>query len=184
LGEGVLTVDRALDFVEFPNWQADYWVENLLFWIEPNHIYEKKSHKGGSMEDVKLTLTGLARYGGREGQLSFILHRLTGLGTLLFLTIHILDTATVYFFPSLYSHAIDIYRSTPFMIGEMFLVFSVIYHGVNGARIAIFDLFAPRFWEKRSSRPSAVWTLVVAIVLWLPTLYLMGRSLLVNNFGF
>ncbi|MEJ2709195.1 MAG: hypothetical protein P8074_16405 [Anaerolineales bacterium] len=136
------------------------------------------------MEDVKLTLTGLARYSGRGGQLSFILHRLTGLGTLLFLAIHILDTATVYFFPSLYSHAIDIYRSTPFMIGEIFLVFSVIYHGVNGARIAIFDLFAPSFWEKSSSRPSTVWTLVVAIILWLPAAYLMGRNLLIYNFGF
>ena len=36
-------------------------------------------------------------YRGREGHLSFIGHRLAGLGTLLFLTIHILDTSTVYF---------------------------------------------------------------------------------------
>lgn len=133
------------------------------------------------MEDVRLTLTGLARYAGREGQLSFILHRLTGLGTLLFLGIHILDTSTVYFFPNLYSHAIDIYRSTPFMLGEIVLVFSVIYHGVNGARIAISDLFAPRFWEIQSERQSAVWTLAIAIVLWLPAAFLMGRSLLINN---
>lgn len=135
------------------------------------------------MNNFKLTLTGLVRYAGREGQLSFILHRLTGLGTLLFLTIHILDTSTVYFFPNLYSHAIDIYRSTPFMIGEMFLVFSVIYHGVNGARIAIFDLFSPKLWSIPNERKTAAWTLAIAIVLWLPALYLMGRSLLVNNFG-
>jgi len=47
------------------------------------------------MQAVKLTLAGLVRYQGREGQISFILHRLTGLGTLLFLAIHILDTSTV-----------------------------------------------------------------------------------------
>jgi succinate dehydrogenase / fumarate reductase cytochrome b subunit len=135
------------------------------------------------MEDVRYTLTGLVRYSGRTGQLSFILHRLTGLGTLLFLTLHILDTATVYFFPSLYSHAIDLYRSTPFMIGEIILVFSVIYHGVNGARIAIFDLFAPEKWSTGTQQTSAIWTLVIAIILWLPALYLMGRSLLVHNFG-
>lgn len=92
------------------------------------------------MDKLKLILNGLTRYGG-EGQLSFLLHRLTGLGTLLFLTFHVLDTSTVYFFPSLYEEAIAIYRSTPFLIGEIFLVFSVIYHGVNGARIAIFDLY-------------------------------------------
>ena len=133
------------------------------------------------MDIVRLNVTGLARYRGQEGQLSFLLHRLTGLGTLLFLAIHILDTATVYFFPSLYSHAIDLYRSTPLMIGEIILVFSVIYHGVNGARIAIFDLFFPHMWEIRSGRKSALWTLAIAILLWLPAAYMMGRAILVHN---
>ena len=134
------------------------------------------------MDDVRFVLTGLARYSGREGQLSFILHRLTGLGTLLFLAVHILDTATVYFFPQLYSHAIDLYRSTPFMIGEIFLVFSLIYHGVNGARIAIFDLFAPRLWQRGIQRPSVIWVLVIAVLLWLPAAIWMGRNLIVFNF--
>jgi succinate dehydrogenase / fumarate reductase cytochrome b subunit len=135
------------------------------------------------MDSVKLTLTGLARYRGREGQFSFLLHRLTGLGTLLFLIIHILDTSTVYFFPSLYAHAIEIYRSTPMMIGEIILVFSVIYHGVNGARIAVFDLFFPHLWNIGTQRRTAVWTLAIAILLWLPAAFWMGRSLLVHNFG-
>ena len=135
------------------------------------------------MDTFKLNLTGLTRYNGREGQLSFILHRLSGLGTLLFLVVHILDTSTVYFFPSLYEHAIDLYRSTPFMLGEIGLVFLVIYHGVNGARIAIFDLFAPERWNIDTQRKSAKWTLGISILLWLPAAYIMGRSLLVNNFG-
>lgn len=135
------------------------------------------------MDSVKLNLTGLARYRGREGQFSFLLHRLTGLGTLLFLAIHILDTSTVYFFPSLYSHAIELYRSTPMMIGEIFLVFAVIYHGVNGARIAIFDLFFPNLWNAETQRSTAFWTLAIAILLWLPAAYWMGRSLAIHNFG-
>ncbi len=135
------------------------------------------------MDSLKLNLTGLTRYNGREGQLSFLLHRLSGLGTLLFLAVHILDTSTVYFFPSLYSHAIDLYRSTPFMLGEIVLVFLVIYHGVNGARIAIFDLFIPDRWNIQTQRKSAKWTLAISILLWLPAAYLMGRSMLVHNFG-
>ena len=135
------------------------------------------------MDTFKLNLTGLTRYNGREGQLSFILHRLSGLGTLLFLAVHILDTSTVYFFPSLYEHAIDLYRSTPFMLGEIGLVFLVIYHGVNGARIAIFDLFEPERWNIDTQRKSAKWTLGISILLWLPAAYIMGLSLLVNNFG-
>ena len=135
------------------------------------------------METIKLNLTGLIRYNGREGQISFILHRLSGLGTLLFLAVHILDTSTVYFFPSLYEHAIDIYRSTPFMLGEIGLVFLVIYHGVNGAKIAIFDLFVPDRWNIDTQRKSAKWTLGISILLWLPAAYIMGRSLLEHNFG-
>jgi succinate dehydrogenase / fumarate reductase cytochrome b subunit len=136
------------------------------------------------MDFVRLNVTGLATYRGREGQLSFILHRLTGLGTLLFLAIHILDTSTVYFFPSLYQHAIEIYRSTPMMLGEIILVFCLIYHGVNGARIALFDLFSPGKWIIPIQRRSVVLTLAISILLWLPAAFLMGRSLLVHNFGF
>ena len=135
------------------------------------------------MDSLRFNITSLARYRGRVGQFSFILHRLTGLGTLLFLILHILDTATVYFVPSLYEHAIALYRSTPLMIGEIFLVFSVIYHGVNGARIALFDLFYPEKWNINTQQKSAIWVLVIAIVLWLPAAYLMGSSLLVHNFG-
>jgi len=135
------------------------------------------------MSTVKLTLTGLAKYQGRTGQWSFILHRLTGLGTVLFLAIHILDTATVYFFPNLYSHAIGIYRLTPFMLGEVVLVFAVIYHGVNGARIALFDLVSPRLWNIPTQAQSFFWTLGISILLWLFPAFLMLRSLLVNNFG-
>ena len=135
------------------------------------------------MDTLKLNLTGLIRYNGREGQLSFILHRLSGLGTLLFLAVHILDTSTVYFFPSLYEHAIDLYRSTPFMLGEIGLVFLVIYHGMNGAKIAIFDLFVPDRWNIDTQRKSAKWTLGISILLWLPAAYIRGRSLLEHNFG-
>lgn len=134
------------------------------------------------MDSVRTTISGFLGYRYRTGQLSFVMHRLTGLGTLLFLSIHILDTATVYFFPGLYSHAIDIYRSTPMMIGEIILVFSVIYHGVNGVRIAIFDLFSPKGWRFESHNKTALATLAVSILLWLPAAFLMGRSLLMHNF--
>lgn len=123
-------------------------------------------------------MSNLATYRGGEGQWSFILHRLTGLGILAFLVFHVLDTSTVFFFPSLYADAIGLYRTVPFMIGEIFLVFSVIYHGVNGARIAIFDLYLVKNWDIGSHRSSALWTLIIAIVLWLPAAFIMGRNVL------
>lgn len=134
------------------------------------------------MTSIKTTMGGYVRYRGREGQLSFLLHRLTGLGVLLFLAIHILDTATVYFFPSLYEHAIAIYRTTLFGIGESGLVFAVLFHGANGIRIAIFDWF-PQLWTIERQRKAATATLIVAIVLWLPLTFVMVRNILIHNFG-
>lgn len=135
------------------------------------------------MSALKTTLTGYTRYRGREGQYSFLLHRITGLGTLLFLAIHILDTATVYFFPSLYSEAIGLYRTTLFGVGELALIFCVFYHGVNGLRIAFYDTIAPKNWVIPSERRSAIWTLIIVLVIWTPAAVIMARNLLINNFG-
>jgi succinate dehydrogenase / fumarate reductase cytochrome b subunit len=132
---------------------------------------------------IKTTFNGYFRYRGREGHLAFLLHRLTGLGTLLFLAIHILDTSTVYFVPSLYDHAVELYQSTPFMIGEIGLVFSVIFHGVNGLRIAIVDMFLPDKWAIKAQRSAMRWTLGISILLWLPAAIWMSRALLIHNFG-
>ncbi len=135
------------------------------------------------MSTFRTALTGYTLYRGREGQWSFLLHRLTGLGTLLFLMIHILDTATVYFFPDLYAHAIAIYRTTLFGVGEIALIFSVFYHGVNGLRIAFFDMFAPKSWTIPSERTSILWTLGITLVIFLPAAFIMVRNILINNFG-
>jgi len=136
-----------------------------------------------NLASLKTTLKGYLKYRGGEGQISFLLHRLTGLGTLLFLIIHILDTSTVYFFPDLYEHAIGLYRSTPFMLGEIALVFAVIYHALNGLRVAIVDMFLPAKWTLKAQRSAARWTLTASIVLWLPAAAVMMRSLLKHNFG-
>lgn len=135
------------------------------------------------MSTLKTTVTGYAGYRGREGQFSFLLHRFTGLGTLLFLAIHILDTATVYFIPSLYEEAIAIYQTTLFGIGEVILVFCLIFHGVNGLRIAYFDMIAPHRWEIGVQKTSVWWTLGISVVLWLPATVIMLRNLLIHNFG-
>lgn len=132
---------------------------------------------------LRTTLNGYVRYRGREGHYSFLLHRLTGLGTLLFLAIHIVDTSLVYFAEDLYEEAINIYRSTPFMIGEIFLVFSVIYHGVNGLRVIYLDMVKPAAWTIKAQRKAAQWTLAISIVLWIPAAGIMGYNLLFHNFG-
>jgi succinate dehydrogenase / fumarate reductase cytochrome b subunit len=135
------------------------------------------------MSNLRTALTGYVGYRGKEGHISFLLHRITGLGTALFLTIHILDTALVYFFPSLYEHAIAIYRSTLFGIGEIALIFCVIFHGVNGLRIAYVDLIAPKLWSIPKQKTSTRWTLTISLLLWLPAMGIMMYNILHHNFG-
>jgi succinate dehydrogenase / fumarate reductase cytochrome b subunit len=135
------------------------------------------------MSSFITTLRGYFIYRGREGHLGFILHRVTGLGTLLFLSIHILDTALVYFAPDFYVVIINLYRSLIFGIGEVFLVFCVLYHGVNGLRIAVFDLLVPRFWNIPAERNSVRYTLILAVILWIPAAVIMVRSLYIHHFG-
>jgi succinate dehydrogenase / fumarate reductase cytochrome b subunit len=132
------------------------------------------------MASLRTTLSGYIRYRGREGHYSFLLHRITGLGTLLFLAIHIVDTATVYWMPSLYDHAIAIYRLPPFLLGEIALVFCVIYHGVNGLRIIYQDMVKPSSWTIRTQRRAARWTLALSILIWLPAAFIMFRTLLAH----
>ena len=132
---------------------------------------------------LKTTLKGYTGYRGREGQWSFLLHRITGLGVLLFLLIHIVDTSFVYFAPELYGDVIDLYRSTIFGIGEVGLVFCLFFHGVNGIRIAYLDIFKPKGWTIENQRKSAMIALIVTLVLFIPSALFMLRNLLFHNFG-
>jgi succinate dehydrogenase / fumarate reductase, cytochrome b subunit len=132
---------------------------------------------------LKSTLSGYATYKGGQGLYVFLLHRITGLGTLFFLSFHILTTASVYFFPSAYNRFIEVFRWPPVMLAEIILVFCVIYHGTNGLRIAYIDLFKPELWEARRTHKAVVTTLVAAVLLWLPAAAVMGYNLLKYGLG-
>ena len=81
------------------------------------------------------------RYRGNAGMWTWLLHRATGLGILAFLVIHVADTAVVIYWPDFYDHTLDIYRSTLCRFAELLIFFSVLYHGLNGLRIIIQDLW-------------------------------------------
>lgn len=120
------------------------------------------------------------RQKGRESQWAFIFHRVSGLAILSFLALHIVDTATVYFWPDAYQHAIELYRTVPFMIGEIMLLAAIVFHGLNGYRIIYFDQ-KPVRWR---GEHEAVWFYAICgitFVLWLPGAYVMGNSLYVHS---
>ena len=91
------------------------------------------------------------RYKGREGMWTWILHRATGLGVLLFLIAHVIDTGIIIYRPDWYDHALGIYKHPVFRIGELFIFFGVLFHAVNGLRIIIQD-FWPIVMQRLSGR--------------------------------
>src|SRR5262245_24187657 len=98
------------------------------------------------MASLLLTVRETLRYRGAVGQWSWVLHRISGLGVLLFLFLHVIDTSWAAFYPELYEHAIKIYQSPLFTLGEFGLTACVVYHAFNGLRIVVFD-YRPDLWR-------------------------------------
>jgi len=82
-------------------------------------------------------------YKGREGQWSWIAHRVTGVAIILFLFAHVVDTALVGWGPNAYNRVVSVYRNPFIRLLELGLVAAVIFHALNGVRIMVID-----FWPK------------------------------------
>lgn len=122
------------------------------------------------MASLVLTITETLRYRGKLGQWSWALHRVAGLGTLLFLMLHVVDTSWAIFYPELYTQAIRLYQSPLFTVGEFALVACVVYHALNGFRIVIFD-WRPKWWRYQANAARLV--LLGTVVILVPTFILM-----------
>ncbi len=122
------------------------------------------------MTSLVNTLTETLRYRGAIGQWSWVLHRLTGLGVVFFLVIHVIDTSWAVFYPELYVHAIATYQTPLFTIGEFGLIAAVVYHALNGLRIIIMD-YRPQWWKYQRQ---AAWAVIIGTaVLLVPVFALM-----------
>jgi succinate dehydrogenase / fumarate reductase cytochrome b subunit len=111
------------------------------------------------------------RYGGGVGQWSWLIHRVTGLGILLYLFVHILDTFFVVLNPAWYDHAMALYGGWlsgsyywplrwGFRLGELGLIVCVLFHAVNGIRIVLFD-----FWPGAARYQKELFWAVVIVFL-------------------
>lgn len=127
-----------------------------------------RTYQGGPIARI---MDGL-RYGGGIGQWSWLAHRLSGLGILFFLVIHITDTFFVVFAPDWYDHTVAIYGGVwfdgnyywqlrwLFRIAELGLIASVVFHAVNGVGVILYDL-----WSQGTRYRRAI-TAAVQVVFW------------------
>ena len=99
-------------------------------------------------------------YRGREGHWAWMMHRVAGLGVLLFLLLHICEIFLIGFGSELIGKFLVIYHSPPFRVVTVFLIYGVLYHGMNGLRITILD-----FWPETTRHERKMFWGVIAIVL-------------------
>lgn len=74
-------------------------------------------------------------------QLAWFGHRASGLGVLLYLFMHIVETSMVLFGPEVYDAAVGIFKNLPFRLLEVLLMAALVYHALNGLRVIAMDFF-------------------------------------------
>lgn len=153
---------------------ADVERTRLARWGQPGQALEGTWPPGAGLG---LVLREISRYRGRVHQWAWVANRVAGLGTLLFLTVHILDNSLVYFAPTWYEHTLALYRHPLFGLGELILVGCVLWHGLNGLRLAISD-FRPRLWAAETQARFLLWTFVAFLALYIPSFIIMGNTIL------
>lgn len=112
-------------------------------------------------------------YRGSQGQWAWLLHRISGVGIMLFLAMHIVDTFLVGFGPQVYDRVMALYRAPLFMVLEVLLVAGVVYHAINGLRVILIDFWPNSLrWHKQ-----LIWAeALLFLVLFLPAAVIMlGR---------
>ncbi|MEZ4767154.1 MAG: succinate dehydrogenase, cytochrome b556 subunit [Caldilineales bacterium] len=107
-------------------------------------------------------------YRGRDGHYAWMLHRVGGLGILLFLFLHILDIFLIGVGEETFNDFLILYTHPLFKIMEMALIFGVFFHAFNGVRIILVDFWPARFSNLKAQRVMFRIVLVLTVILFIP----------------
>lgn len=100
------------------------------------------------------------RYKGAGPMLAWILHRLSGLGMILFVSLHVLSSFLTQQWGSDLAITMNtIYESLYF---QLFIYFCVIFHAVNGLRIIVLDTW-PKFIRYQRESTWLEWFIIIPI---------------------
>ena len=114
-------------------------------------------------------------YRAREGQWTWVAHRVTGVAIILFLFAHIVDTALIGWGPEAYNRVVDVYKNPFIRFLELGLVAAVIYHALNGVKIMLIDFF-PKLVSH--IRTLSLATAAVFVASMIPITFIMGRQII------
>lgn len=107
-------------------------------------------------------------YKGQSGMWSWLLHRVAGLGILLFLLVHIVDISLLGFGPTIYNEGIGLFSTGIVRFISLALIAAVLYHAFNGVRLILID-----FWPGGARYQGVMFAtvMVLTIVCFLPMAY-------------
>jgi succinate dehydrogenase / fumarate reductase, cytochrome b subunit len=119
-------------------------------------------------------------YKGQSGMWSWLLHRIAGLGILLFLLVHIVDISLLNLGPDVYNEGIAFFGTSIIRVITLALVGGLFYHSFNGIRIILID-----FWPKgtRYQGWMFVGVLVLTLVCFLPLAWYIIAPIFGINLG-
>jgi len=108
---------------------------------------------------------------------SWLFHRVSGLGILLFLLVHIVDISLLGFGSTVYNNGILLFDSVIVRLLSLSLFAAVFFHAFNGIRIMLVD-----FWSKgvRYQKALFITALAVTIVAFIPIAWIVLRPALVS----
>lgn len=114
-----------------------------------------------------VSLATALRYRGQGPMLTFILHRIGGIGMAVFITMHMLASLLGGSIGALLN---NVYEHWLFQI---FIFFCVLFHAINGLRITIIDLFPKLLVHQRE----AIWVeWAVFLPIFLIAVYVIVRT--------
>ena len=103
-----------------------------------------------------VSLAAALRYQGKGPMLTYILHRIGGLGIVIFVAVHMLSSfsggPTGVFLNSIYEN----------WAFQIFIFFCALFHAVNGLRIVLLDLF-PKLIEHQREAIWVEWAVFLPI---------------------
>ena len=116
-------------------------------------------------------------YRGREGQIAWMLHRLTGLAVFFFLALHIVDIFLMAFGPEIFNALLFFYHQFLFKLSIVFGLYpAALYHGLNGLRVVIID-----FWPEMGKKQALLWRVQIVLfaVAYIPSAVIMVYNMFI-----
>ena len=126
---------------------------------------------------ARVTLPEALRYRGGQPMLAWILHRISGIGIVFFVSMHVVAAFILYSVEgaagAVGNALTDFYEATPM---QVFMLFAVLYHAINGLRIVVLDMW-PALMRYNREAMWVQWALFLPMFLVPAILMIMGVTI-------